>query len=61
MNVQIPVNTTAEIWVPLKYGEQITEGGKAVSAMGGTVILKKENGYSLYEVGSGSYSFSVNR
>ena len=61
MNVEIPVNTTAEIWVPLKYGEQITEGGKAVSAISGIVMLKKENGYAVFEVGSGSYSFAISR
>ncbi|RZM15703.1 MAG: alpha-L-rhamnosidase, partial [Pedobacter sp.] len=39
LNVEIPVNTTAEIWVPLKYGEQITEGGKAISMVDGIVLV----------------------
>lgn len=57
LNVEIPVNTTAEIWVPLKYGEQITESGKRISDAEGVVMLRKENGCAVLQAGSGSYFF----
>ncbi|TCD01839.1 family 78 glycoside hydrolase catalytic domain [Pedobacter psychroterrae] len=61
LNVEIPVNTTAEIWVPLKYGEQITESGKSISAVEGVVLQRKENGYAVIQAGSGIYSFVASK
>jgi len=61
LKVEIPVNTTAEIWLPLKYGAQITEGGKAISATEGVVLQRKENGYSVLQAGSGNYLFLVTK
>ena len=61
LNVEIPVNTTAEIWVPLKYGEQITESGKSISAVEGVVLQRKESGYAVIQAGSGIYSFVASK
>ncbi|RZM22637.1 MAG: hypothetical protein EOO88_28800 [Pedobacter sp.] len=61
LNVEIPVNTTAEIWVPLKYGEQVTEGGKSISAVDGLVLQRKEHGYAIIQAGSGKYSFAASK
>jgi alpha-L-rhamnosidase len=59
LNAEIPVNTTAEIWLPLKYGENITEAGKVISGVNGLKMLREENGYAIFSAGSGSYTFTA--
>jgi len=53
LNVSIPANTTATVYIP-------AENEKDVSA-DSAEFLKKEGGYILYEVQPGSYEFTVNR
>lgn len=48
--VSIPVNTSAEIWVPDK--------GRTVQSDGANFV-RTEPGYSVYEAGSGDYHFSI--
>lgn len=60
MNVEIPVNTTAVVWVPASDAGKITEGGKKLSAVKDVEPAGTEGGYVLFKVGSGSYRFSVN-
>lgn len=57
MNVIVPANTTAQIWIPLKYGTNIMESGKEISRA--IQFLKKEDGYAVYKTGSGNYSFTA--
>lgn len=47
LKVRIPANTSAEIWVPLKYGK--VTGGK---------LLREEKGYAVFATGSGNYTFA---
>ena len=55
LNVEIPVNTNAVIYLPAINAASVTENGKPV---GNEIkFLKKENGRFLYSVGSGIYSF----
>jgi len=61
LKVQVPVNTKAEIWIPMAYGGNISEGGKPVRQAGGIKYLRKSNGYAVFEVGSGEYSFRTNK
>jgi len=61
LNVQVPVNTKAEIWIPMAYGGNISEGGKPVRQAGGIKYLRKSNGYVVFEVRSGEYSFRTNK
>lgn len=46
LKVGIPANTSAEIWVPLKYGK--VSGGK---------LLREEKGYAIFGTGSGNHIF----
>jgi len=57
MEVTIPVNTTAVVYVPAKDEAGVTEGDKPVSKANGVKFLRMENGAAVYEVGSGSYRF----
>lgn len=54
--VTIPANTTADVWIPAKEGDDLTEGGKALPEQG-LSIQRYENGYAVVSVPSGSYAF----
>ncbi len=61
MNVMIPPNTSATVFVPAKDGAVVTEGGKTIDKVSGVKFLRLESGAAVYEVGSGQYSFSSER
>ena len=57
MEVTIPPNTTATVYVPAKDAASVTESGKpAVNAIG-VKFLRMENSAAVYAVGSGVYRF----
>ncbi len=60
LNVTIPVNTTAEIWLPALDTDVITENGKSVKNLDDIKLLRFEKGHAVFSIGSGSYSFVVN-
>jgi len=60
LDVKIPVNTTAEVWIPTKFGNDIREGTKKVSDAEGVKYLRSEKGYAVFHTGSGSFSFVSN-
>jgi alpha-L-rhamnosidase len=52
LDVEIPVNTTAKIYVPaMAQGDVATPQAALVKALG------EKDGYVVFEVGSGSYTF----
>ena len=57
MEVTIPANTTATVFVPAKDEASVTESGKSTRKADGVKFLRMENGAAVYEVGSGSYEF----
>lgn len=57
LQVEIPVNTTAEIWVPSASGNEIFEGGKPAVEVEGISLLRREDRYSIFQIGSGTYHF----
>ena len=57
LQVNIPANTTAEIWLPAKENVTITEGGKNILSLKDVKLLRYEKGYAVIAVGSGGYSF----
>jgi len=54
MNVTIPANSTATVYVP---GNNITEDGLPIKDAVGVSFLKNEDGNGVYKVESGNYSF----
>ncbi|MFJ4205724.1 family 78 glycoside hydrolase catalytic domain [Streptomyces sviceus] len=60
LKVTVPVNTVAEVHVPATNRSAVTEGGRPVGGAKGVRFLRMEGGAAVFEVGSGSYSFSVN-
>ena len=53
LNVEIPVNTTATIYLPAKKGSVIKENGK-------TIMVDFVNGKAVVKIGSGKYYFKTN-
>jgi len=57
MDVTIPPNTTATIFVPAKDAASVTESGKPAGEAKGVKFLRMENHAAIYAVGSGNYQF----
>jgi alpha-L-rhamnosidase len=57
MEVTIPVNATATVFVPAKDAAGVTESGKPVDQAQGVNFLRTENNAAVYAVGSGTYRF----
>jgi alpha-L-rhamnosidase len=56
LRVTVPANTTALVYVPSKGGA-ITESGKAADQARGVKRVRQDSGVTVFEVGSGEYSF----
>ncbi len=61
LKVDIPVNTQAEIWIPLSYGNKITETGKLLHEVNQVTSFRSEDNYAVVEVGSGKYHFQTTK
>ncbi len=61
LEVAVPGNTTAEIWVRAAENDIITEGRQPVEAVKDIRLLRREKHYAVFETGSGRYSFEVHR
>ena len=59
LDVEIPVNVTARVWLPTDKPDQVTEGGKPVATIAGVKFLVVKSAAAVYELGSGHYSFAV--
>ena len=60
MEVTIPVNTTATVYIPTKDNNSVTESGKPASQSKGVKFLRMEGKAAVYEIGSGHYVFNTN-
>jgi alpha-L-rhamnosidase len=57
MEVTIPANTTATVYLPAGDAAAVTEGGNPIDKVKGVKFLRMEDGAAVYGVGSGSYRF----
>lgn len=58
LDIKIPANASAEVYVPAKAGG-ISEGGRPAAEAEGVTFKGEENGFCHYYVGSGNYSFAA--
>ena len=58
LDVKIPANTTATVYVLAKNEENVTESGKSISKDEQVRFLKTDGKYAVYEVESGDYQFA---
>ncbi len=59
LEVEIPANTTATVYVPATNAAAITESGKQLTTLPDLKVAGIENGYVALKIGSGSYRFVV--
>ncbi|MBB5353192.1 hypothetical protein HNR46_003446 [Haloferula luteola] len=59
LETTIPVNTTAEVYVPAASAEEVQESGKPVEESEGVSFLRLEDGFAVFAVGSGRYRFTA--
>lgn len=59
MNVTVPANTTATIYVPAENKEQVMESGMLAVQNPDLTFIKMENGKAVFEVGSGQYELTT--
>lgn len=57
LDVTIPANTTATVFVPSNAADNITESGKSAKQAAGVEFLRMEDGAAVFNVKSGKYSF----
>jgi alpha-L-rhamnosidase len=57
LDVTVPANTTATIYVPAKSAGAVTEGGVPLAQAPGVKLLRMEDAAAVLEVVSGRYAF----
>ena len=60
LDIEIPANTTATIYIPAKQASSVTEGGKMLAELKEITVTGEENGRVVVKAGSGKYHFEVN-
>jgi alpha-L-rhamnosidase len=59
-DIDVPANTKAIIYIPAKNEAEVNEAGNVAIRSEGVSFLKMEDGNAVFEIGSGSYSFTSN-
>jgi alpha-L-rhamnosidase len=59
LEITIPANTTATVFVPAADAAAVLEGDRPAEQAEGVKLLRMEDGATVYEVGAGSYRFTV--
>jgi len=57
LNVTIPANTTATVYVPAESARGVTESGRPATKAKGLRFLRIKQGKAVFAVGSGHYEF----
>ena len=61
LNIDIPPNTTATIYLPAEASSSIKENGQLISANKDARYVEFQKGRAIFQVGSGHYQFVVNK
>jgi alpha-L-rhamnosidase len=57
LDVTIPANTTATVYVPAESPETVTESGRKIAEAEAVQLQRMEGGSAVFSVGSGHYQF----
>ena len=57
LDVTVPANTTATVYVPAKDAKSVTESGQPAASSEGVGFLRMEKGLAVFAVDSGQYQF----
>ncbi|MFI2650967.1 family 78 glycoside hydrolase catalytic domain [Micromonospora fulviviridis] len=61
LRLTVPGNTTATVRIPAPGRNAVTEGGRPANEADGVRFVRMDGAVAVYEIGSGSYSFAVDR
>jgi alpha-L-rhamnosidase len=61
MDVEVPANTTATIYIPALNVDAVTESGTPLSASKDVQVAGAESGYIIVKAGSGKYQFAISK
>ena len=57
LEITIPANTSATVWIPAKDAAAVTESGRKPAEVKGVKFVRSEAGSAVFEVESGAYTF----
>ncbi len=57
LDVTIPFNTNATVYIPTTDAASVTEAGKPINKIKGVTVLRQEAGAAVYTIGAGTYRF----
>jgi len=57
LQIEVPVNSTATVYVPGRDRKKVKEGGKPAGQSEGVQFIRAEKGYLVFTVESGAYKF----
>jgi alpha-L-rhamnosidase len=57
LDINVPVGSTGTVYVPASAAKEVTESGKGINNKNGISLKEMEDGYAVFKVGSGNYSF----
>ena len=58
LDIEIPANTKATVYIPADSIESVLESNSALSATNDVTVIGKENNYIMVRIGSGTYHFT---
>ena len=57
LKATIPTGSTATVFVPARPDDKVTEGSRPADRSPGVTFLRRDAGYSVYQIDSGKYNF----
>ena len=57
LEIEIPCNTSATVYIPANNIDAVKENGQAISSVNGIQVVGKEENYIIIKIGSGKYKF----
>ena len=57
LDIEIPANTSATVFLPSKDVKSVKESGKPLNSAPGIKFIRQEDGHTILSVGSGKYHF----
>jgi alpha-L-rhamnosidase len=59
LDITIPANTTATLFLPAPDPQRVMEGGKPITPASGIAFQRMQEGRAVYAVGAGTYQFTI--
>jgi alpha-L-rhamnosidase len=59
LEISIPVNAQAELYLPVREGDRVLESGMPITQAAGVDIVSQEQIEHIYKLGSGNFNFEI--